>query len=115
MMTGLEITVALKALGAIKGFYDACNFLWDTFKNTRAFGKDFLRAKNNLNIQYCIFHLTGEIQYRDLRDKFDAGNPEDPATKGVVAALRNIQQDFENCNQLIETYDRKGEHKYIVW
>ena len=107
----VEIPVLLTSIRLLYTFYSACTELYDGFKLTQTFGRDFKSAKNMLDVQYARLYMTGQIYLHTLEDPIDPEDQFHPATKAVIGLLGEIKLVFEKCDALIKEYNRKG----IIW
>ena len=97
-MTGLELV----ALRLIAPFYGACKSAYNGIKLTAAFGRDYTKAKRELETQYTRLELTGTTLLEDLELPIDPDDGSHNRTRVVLNVLADMKDTFEKCEKLVK-------------
>lgn len=100
----MMIADPLSALRLLTPVFTACKAIFDTWKLTKSFGREFFKAECMLDAQFVRLMQIGTRRLDQLAEPIDPNDESDPTTRVIHGLLLNVQTIFNQCGELIFEY-----------
>lgn len=107
---GEPVSTTLAAVALLQPFFQACERLHRGYQISQAFGHDFVVIQLALEAQHARLQQIAQRRLRMLKghEQMDPEDQNDPTISVVIRHLAAVGRSFEECNALMERYQKKG-------